>query len=143
MTLNEYQVLTTETATFAQSIDKAFEPVVNAVEASAVIFEARRAARDGLVTIQANLGLIYTTMGLAGEAGEVADQAKRIVRDDNFVLTEARRDKLIRESGDVFWYLAQLATALGVTLEEVARINIAKLKARQEQGKLKGEGDNR
>lgn len=91
----------------------------------------------------AETGLAYCVLGLNGEAGEVADQAKRIYRDDGGDLTEDRRHKLIGELGDTLWYLANLADELGVDLSEVARRNLDKLKARADRGRINGEGSDR
>jgi NTP pyrophosphatase (non-canonical NTP hydrolase) len=88
-------------------------------------------------------GLGYPTLGLAGEAGEVADQVKRIIRDDGGVLTRERRDALAGELGDVLWYLAQLATELDLDLDELAEANLEKLLSRQRRGVLSGSGASR
>jgi NTP pyrophosphatase (non-canonical NTP hydrolase) len=85
----------------------------------------------------------YATLGLAGEAGEVADKVKKLIRDSNGILTDDKRKEMIKELGDVLWYLTACATELGVSLEEVAVQNTAKVKDRKERGVLSGEGDNR
>lgn len=87
--------------------------------------------------------VIYPALGLAGEAGEVCNKVKKIIRDDGGKLTDDKKEQLIDEVGDCLWYLANLATDLGVTLEEVARRNLSKLQSRQERGTLTGSGDNR
>lgn len=85
----------------------------------------------------------YLTLGLNGEAGEVAEKVKKLYRDNGGVLTPEAREALVKEMGDVLWYLAVLAHVLEVPLEEVARQNIEKLASRKERGSLRGEGDNR
>ena len=87
--------------------------------------------------------LVYTALGLAGEAGEFADQVKRIIRDDGGTLTPARREKLIAELGDVLWYLSAAADELGISLTAVAAVNLDKLRRRQTNGTLSGEGSDR
>lgn len=88
-------------------------------------------------------GLTYTALGVAGEAGEVADLVKKSIRDDNNTVSEERKDKLVLELGDVMWYVANMARELGVELETVAQLNVRKLRKRQEEDKLKGDGDYR
>ncbi|HEX4186886.1 MAG TPA: nucleoside triphosphate pyrophosphohydrolase family protein [Solirubrobacteraceae bacterium] len=87
--------------------------------------------------------LAYPALGLAGEAGEVAEHAKKAIRDDGGRIREERRAAMSKELGDVLWYVAQLATELGLELEEVARENLEKLSSRQERGTLSGSGDER
>lgn len=86
---------------------------------------------------------IYPTLGLAGETGEVAEKIKKIIRDDNGFVSEEKRQEIKKEMGDVLWYLAQLATELGLDLDDVARSNIEKLASRLDRGALNGSGDNR
>ena len=86
---------------------------------------------------------VYPVLGLAGEAGEMANKIKKIFRDDNGVLTEERKKEISKELGDILWYVAQVSTELGISLDEVAVSNIEMLKSRQERDKLKGDGDNR
>ncbi|MCS7055741.1 MAG: nucleoside triphosphate pyrophosphohydrolase family protein [Thermoflexales bacterium] len=87
--------------------------------------------------------LIYPTLGLTNEAGEVAGKIKKIFRDKAGVICEADREALKAELGDVLWYLAQVCTELGLSLEEVARHNLDKLASRQARGVIGGEGDRR
>ena len=89
------------------------------------------------------LGLLYTSLGLAGESGELCDKVKKVIRDSNMKLTDERREALVYELGDVLWYVARTAHELGITLSEVARLNIDKLSSMKERGKISGEGDNR
>jgi NTP pyrophosphatase (non-canonical NTP hydrolase) len=87
--------------------------------------------------------LAYPALGLAGEAGEVAEHAKKAIRDDGGVVAEERREKLAKELGDVLWYVAQIASELGLDLDEIARANLEKLISRQQRGVLSGSGDDR
>lgn len=87
--------------------------------------------------------LIYPTLGLVGEAGEVAEKMKKMIRDDGGKLTDERKEVLIKELGDVLWYLAQLATELSIEFDQVAEQNIEKLYSRLDRGKIHGDGDNR
>ena len=87
--------------------------------------------------------IVYPTIGLINEAGEVAEKIKKIFRDQNGQITEEDKQSLKNELGDVLWYLTQICTELDLTLEEVAETNIAKIFSRQERGKLGGDGDNR
>jgi NTP pyrophosphatase (non-canonical NTP hydrolase) len=87
--------------------------------------------------------LAYPALGLAGEAGEVAEHAKKAIRDDGGEVSEARREAMGKELGDVLWYVAQLASELGLELEEIAHGNLEKLLSRQRRGVLSGSGDER
>lgn len=88
-------------------------------------------------------GLVYTVLGLAGEAGEVANKVKKILRDSNGVITPEVRESLKKEMGDVLWYVAQTCRELDLELYEVAILNTIRLQDRKERGVLKGSGDNR
>ena len=86
--------------------------------------------------------LEYTALGLTGEAGEVANKVKKILRKDGGDPVQALI-QLADELGDVLWYVSELATTLGLDLSIVARRNLEKLASRQEEGTLKGSGDVR
>lgn len=88
-------------------------------------------------------GITYTVIGLANEAGECLGIVKKMMRDDNNILTEEKRDKLIAEVGDVAWYLARVCTELGIAMEDVFDLNVAKLEDRLKRDVIKGSGDNR
>jgi len=88
-------------------------------------------------------GVIYPTLGLTNEAGEVAGKIKKIFRDKDGIIGAAEREALKGELGDVLWYLAQVCTELDISLDEVAETNIEKLYSRLERGKIGGDGDNR
>ncbi|MFM8604055.1 MAG: nucleoside triphosphate pyrophosphohydrolase family protein [Cyanobium sp.] len=86
---------------------------------------------------------IYPTLGLCGEAGEVADKVKKVVRDRDGQFDAAVRDDLLLELGDVLWYVAQLASELELDLEAVAEANLAKLASRAARNVIGGSGDRR
>ncbi len=86
---------------------------------------------------------VYPTLGLSGEAGEVAEKVKKVIRDKGGKIDEETREAIKKELGDVLWYVAQLASELKLSLDEVATGNIEKLYDRMERGKLSGNGDNR
>ena len=91
--------------------------------------------------------IIYPALKLAGEAGEVTEKLGKLMRDEGYMpgsaLTEEQTAALTKELGDVLWYVANLAADLGVTLEHVADVNLAKLASRKERGVLGGSGDDR
>lgn len=86
---------------------------------------------------------VYVTLGLAGEAGEVAEKIKKVIRDKGGEIDGATKEELAKEIGDVLWYCAQLSTELGIPLNVVAEKNIEKLKSRHNRDKIHGDGDNR
>lgn len=87
--------------------------------------------------------VIYPALGLVNEAGEVAGKIKKVFRDTEGQISEETREALKAELGDVLWYIAQVATELDLSLDDIAEYNIAKLYDRMERGKIKGDGDNR
>jgi NTP pyrophosphatase (non-canonical NTP hydrolase) len=88
-------------------------------------------------------GVIYPTLGLTNEAGEVAGKIKKIFRDKGGIIGAEERAALKGELGDVLWYLAQVCTELEISLDEVAEANIEKLYSRLERGRIGGDGDDR
>jgi NTP pyrophosphatase (non-canonical NTP hydrolase) len=90
-----------------------------------------------------NLKIIYPALGLAGEAGEVANKVKKIYRDHEGVVTDELRDAIGKELGDVLWYVQQVATDLDMSLHNIAVYNLKHLAERQIIGTLHGEGDDR
>ncbi len=86
---------------------------------------------------------MYPTLGLSGETGEIAEKVKKIIRDDQGVITDEKRDQIAKEAGDVLWYLSQLATEIDYSLEDIAQMNLDKLASRAARGVLSGSGDNR
>jgi len=86
---------------------------------------------------------VYPTLGLVGEAGEVAEKVKKIIRDGDGILTDVDRDNVAKELSDVCWYVAVLAYELDYTLAEIMQINLDKLASRAQRNALSGSGDNR
>lgn len=105
--------------------------------------EYQRASRTTAAYPAIGHTAIYPVLGLTNEAGEVAGKVKKIFRDKGGVFGEAERDALKAELGDVLWYLAQVCTELGLSLDEVAQANLDKLFSRLERGRIQGDGDNR
>ena len=92
-----------------------------------------------------NLGSnnIYPTLGLVGEAGEVAEKVKKVIRDNKGIFDEESKKGIKKELGDVLWYISNLCNEFDFELEEVALQNLEKLKLRAAKGKISGSGDDR
>lgn len=82
-------------------------------------------------------------LGLSGEAGEVAEKFKKIIRDKGGKITPQDKQEIAKELGDVLWYISAIADYLDVPLEQVARGNLEKLFSRRDRGVGHGSGDNR
>lgn len=87
-------------------------------------------------------GLCYTALGL-GEAGEVQNKVKKLLRDDNNVISEEKRNAIAKELGGNLWYIAMCARELNYDLNEIAQMNLDELSSRQNRNVLQGSGDNR
>ncbi len=101
--------------------------------------------RSRLTAQYPNLGSnnIYPTLGLVGEAGEVAEKVKKVIRDKKGIFDEESKKAIKKELGDVLWYLSNLCTEFDFRLEDVAIENLEKLKLRADKGKISGSGDDR
>lgn len=86
---------------------------------------------------------LYPALGLAEEAGEVAGKFAKAIRDEGGVISEERKLAIVKELGDVMWFVAELATCLEVDLDLVAEMNLQKLASRKARGVIGGSGDNR
>jgi NTP pyrophosphatase (non-canonical NTP hydrolase) len=86
---------------------------------------------------------LHWVLGINGEAGEVAEKVKKIIRDKGGVISDEDKLELAKELGDVLWYLAVFAHDLGVPLDKIAAQNLDKLQSRKARGVLGGAGDNR
>lgn len=118
--LNDYQKLAHETADYPD------EKVIDTKEG-----------------VEHYISYIYPALGLAEEAGEVAGKYAKAVRDNAGVIDERRKLEIVKELGDVLWFVSELCISLGVTLGEVAQKNLDKLSSRKERGVIHGSGDNR
>ena len=87
--------------------------------------------------------LAYPVLGLNGEAGEVAEKAKKIIRDHNNIKTDQHRQEIAKELGDVLWYVAAVTSEIGFSMQDVAQMNIDKLASRDKRNMIHGSGDNR
>ena len=87
--------------------------------------------------------ILYPALGMAGEAGEVANKVKKIIRDGTDNLPEDWKDQLASEIGDVLWYCAALANDLNMPLALIAAQNRDKLLERKQKGMIGGSGDSR
>lgn len=87
--------------------------------------------------------LLHWVLGVNGEAGELAEKVKKIIRDKNGTVSQQDKEELAKELGDVLWYLAVFAHDLGVPFETIAKQNLDKLQSRKARGVLGGSGDNR
>ena len=89
------------------------------------------------------LNVSYLALGLTNEAGEVAGKIKKIIRDNNSIISDATRLAIGDELGDVLWYLFMLSNEIGLDVNAVAQRNLDKLASRKQRGVIKGSGDNR
>ena len=87
--------------------------------------------------------IIYPTLGLTGEAGEVANKVKKIIRDDGNKINESLVQEISAEIGDCLWYISVLADDIGVKLSDIANSNLLKLENRKKKGTIHGSGDDR
>ena len=109
--------------------------------------EYQKKARETALYPRLGNNFIYPALGLAGETGEVVEKIKKLMRNDGVEtpdkVTEEKRAEIVKEMGDVLWYLSQLASELGVEFNDIAEKNIEKLSSRKERGTLHSEVDNR
>lgn len=103
----------------------------------------QKASRKTAMEVDTSHPVVYPTLGLLNEAGELAGKIKKVLRDKGGKISKGEVKRLKGELGDVLWYFTQVCTELGLTLEEVAESNLDKLFDRQKRGVLQGEGDER
>jgi NTP pyrophosphatase (non-canonical NTP hydrolase) len=85
----------------------------------------------------------YVALGLASECGELCGKIKKMLRDDNCIITNKKKEELIGEAGDCLFYLSRICQETGISLQQAMEDNIKKLEDRKERGVLGGSGDNR
>lgn len=105
--------------------------------------EYQKKSRKTAIYPNKDNNFIYTTLGLVGESGEIAEKIKKVIRDGDGTIDDKKREELNKELGDVLWYLSQMATELKISLDDIAEKNIEKLYSRMDRGKIHGNGDNR
>ena len=103
----------------------------------------QRESRRTAIYPDAGKNMTYPVLGLCGEAGEVAEKMKKVMRDKGGYFDHDSRAAIRKELGDVLWYVSQIASELNFDLENVAQENLDKLRDRMMRGKIKGDGDNR
>ena len=108
------------------------------ITANAYQIEAKKTA-----IFPSNKALEYLSLGLVGEAGEVAEKVKKVIRDKGGVFDKESKNAIKKELGDVLWYLSNLCTEFNFNLDDVALLNLEKLKLRAAKGKISGSGDDR
>jgi len=86
---------------------------------------------------------IDKVLGLAGESGEFADKVKKIMRDKRGDFSDEEREAILKELGDVLWYIAEISLYLDMPMSELAQMNLDKLASRKKRGTLTGSGDER
>jgi len=121
-TLNEYQEEAHKTATYMERVESEYPNLPQKVKDL--------------------LALSYACNGL-GEAGEIQNKFKKVIRDTPEGMSEDQIAEMRKELGDLMWYVAEIATLLGTTLQEVAQGNVNKLQSRSDRGAIHGSGDNR
>lgn len=94
-------------------------------------------------TLDMDASLISQVFGLMGESGEVAEKFKKLIRDKQGKISDEDKQEIIKELGDILWYINSVSHLLGSNLEEVAQKNLDKVISRKERGKIQGSGDNR
>lgn len=105
--------------------------------------EYQKESRKTALYPNKNNNFIYPVLGLCGESGEIAEKIKKVIRDEGGIISELKKEEIKKELGDVLWYISQIATELGFSLDSVAKLNIEKLRSRLERNKISGSGDNR
>lgn len=105
--------------------------------------EYQKESRKNAIYPAVGSNFYFPVLGLAGETGEVAEKVKKILRDKDGIADEQSKEEIKKELGDVLWYLSQIASELNLSLEDVANVNLEKIKDRGRRNMIHGDGDNR
>lgn len=124
MDAKEYQTRTTLTAVYPMQVDK-------------LAYNMQPASIAALFRIG------YITLGLSGEAAEISNKVKKVIRDNGGVFDDGIISIIASELGDVMWYVAQMCNELEIDLNGIMEQNLRKLQDRQSRGTLGGSGDDR
>lgn len=103
----------------------------------------KQAATTSTIDPNSVMAPYYFALGLTGEAGEVAEKLKKVIRNHDGDISQLDMTEFKKELGDVLWYIAMMSRQVGLSLEDVAATNLAKLADRKERDVVKSTGDNR
>ncbi len=106
-------------------------------------FKTYQAKANALNIVAKEFKLFHAVLAVGGEAGEIMEKFKKLYRDKRGILDEEFITDMSKELGDVLWGIADLATQLGLNLDDIATQNIDKLESRRKRKMLQGSGDNR
>jgi len=105
--------------------------------------EYQKRARETAIYPDLGNNFIYPTLGVSGEAGELAEKIKKVLRHKSGIVDDTTKESIKKEMGDLLWYLANLGIELGIELDDVATTNLEKLSSRKKRENLHGSGDDR
>lgn len=103
----------------------------------------KNGSTDNVYDLVKAYNISYVALGLTGEAGEIANKVKKILRDNNGVVDDDVKEEIAKELGDVLWYIGSMSKEIGYSLEEIIQMNHNKLTSRLKRGKISGSGDDR
>ena len=141
MNFEDYQEKAKTTAIYPSIVDMVEKVIADSCSASSSLNIP--ILLDTLRDSNLNNNPYYPALGLAGEAGEIANKVKKIMRDNNGIITDEFRKDIKKELGDVLWYVAACCNELDINMQDVASDNIEKLFSRKERGVIQGSGDER